>query len=463
MDECEEDGASVASSSRSYYAEGCSVEMSSRVSSLYRKVAHEKDIPSQVHVEVSQILLKIQQGLVNGDMLSKQSQMLLMCTLSSLHRRIIRMEDTAFFADTESMRVMLKAGREDFIRTATFIFITIAIADAVARKGGGAATTVERTAATVELEECMQRSLWIEVCRPPSKKRAMEPTETQSVDGVPIDPVVFERSKLEHLVDRPTLCDEKSSVWTTVLHQPGSIAGSAVRMASCMLPNAVNENAFRSLMFTFSRYSSLQMHVQMLNATLNDRDFLTLAARRFAIVASDEIEDALLPVVSAAESECGQLILRDLMLSFLLPRSVVGHRRTLALSREASTAATAGYALITETAHQTAMQGPEFIWRNSTSELKRMCALLAGIAVLTTKTTDDMVRKATAFDGLVQLPFLETVPPPLTQQRLALVPTTRSWVLYTVSPKGMPIVELSKRGFQGLLYAALAFKEHTFS
>ena len=91
--------------------------------------------------------------------------------------------------------------------------------------------------------------------------------------------------------------------------------------------------------------------------------------------------------------------------------------------------------------------------------MKRVCALLAGIAMLTTTGTDDTIRKATAFNGLVQLPFLETVPPAKrTQARLALVPTTRSWALYSLSASGKPIVEISQRGFDGLVMAVVCFR-----
>jgi hypothetical protein len=454
------DRESVASSSQQSYAVYSNVSTSDvafKITHLYKKLAHDRDITTRDHLLASETLLEVQQGLATGQSFSKQSQMLLMCVISSLARRVVRMEECAFFAEDEAKRVAMNTQREDFIRTSIFVFITIATADFVARK----CALIDDGAAQAELDMCMQRSLWSELCKPPSRKRALEPTTTESVDGVAIDPVIFERSNLEHLVGRPILSDEKSNSWAAVLHQPGNVAGAALRLASCLLRDAVNEDAFRPLMLTFAKHSSLQMHVQMLNSSLNDRDFLTLSARRFAALESKEIEASLSTVVGAAESEAGQVILRDLVLSFLLPRSIVGYRRTLSLSREASTAASASYPLITEVAHQTAMQGPELIWKNSDSELKRMCALLSGIAVLTTKGTEDITRKSTAFGGLVQLPFLETIPPHPRQPRLALVPTTRSWVLYTVSEKGVPVVELSKKGFDGLLYAALAFREKT--
>ena len=58
------------------------------------------------------------------------------------------------------------------------------------------------------------------------------------------------------------------------------------------------------------------------------------------------------------------------------------------------------------------MAGAEFIWQHSKDELERACALLAGVAILTTRGGEDPIRKKDAFVGRVSLPFLETTPPP---------------------------------------------------
>jgi hypothetical protein len=200
------------------------------------------------------------------------------------------------------------------------------------------------------------------------------------------------------------------------------------------------------------------MSVQMLKS---ERDFMTLSTQRIRSLTAKDRENALSSVISAAESESGQSVLRDLVMSFLLPRKVVGQRRTLLLSRETSARASKEFPWVASLAHEVAMQGAEHVFEHSKSELKRVCALLTGIAMLTTTGTDDTIRKATAFNGLVQLPFLETVPPSNRMQpRLALVPTTRSWALYTLSRSGRPVVELSQRGFDGLVMAVLCFREH---
>jgi len=452
----EEDAVSVASSShRSFadYSHTSSGNVSSLTQKLYHALAHDETITSKQHMRAAQVVRSIQLALVGGAVLGRTAQTLLMCTISSLYRRIVRMDEQSFFETDEHLKGALKVEKEDFMNTATLVFILISTGDLLAR----GRTPIDGDAAQRELDECMKRSLWLELCKPPNKKRTMDEATT-SVEGEEIDPSVFERSQMEHLVGRPMLAEENSSGWSRALYEPGATAGAAVRLSSSLLTDAFDHRPFRDLMITFARCSAQQMCVHMLRSQ-NDRDFLTLSARRFAMAASSEREEALVAIVQAGESELGQQVLRDMMLSFLLPKSVVGVRRTLALSRESATAATAGYPFITEIAHQTAMQGCEFVWKNSDSELKRLCALLSGIAMLTTKGTDDLVRKATAFSGLVQLPFLETVPPSPKQPRLAMVPTNRSWVLYSLSAKGTPVVELSKRGFDGLIFSVLAFRD----
>lgn len=150
-------------------------------------------------------------------------------------------------------------------------------------------------------------------------------------------------------------------------------------------------------------------------------------------------------------------ILRDLLLSFLLPSSVVGVRRHLLMSRAASTAAGVDHADAVNTAHSVAMAGSEFIWQHSKDELERACTLLTGVAILTTRGGEDPIRKRDAFVGRVSLPFFETTPPPSGVKRLALIPDQKRWVLYKIDQGGAPSVMCNLRGFEGLCDCLLEF------
>lgn len=92
---------------------------------------------------------------------------------------------------------------------------------------------------------------------------------------------------------------------------------------------------------------------------------------------------------------------------------------------------------------------------HGTDPLERMCCLLAGVAVLTTKGDEDPIRKVDAFCGRVALPFLETRSPRSDVMRMALVPRARRWILFRLNNRGMPAVAASQYGFEGLCNVVL--------
>ena len=151
----------------------------------------------------------------------------------------------------------------------------------------------------------------------------------------------------------------------------------------------------------------------------------------------------------AAESEAGQSVIRDILLSFLLPSSHVGVRRTLLLTRASSTRAGVDFPELVARAHEVAMAGSEWIWSNGTDALERMCCLLAGLAVLTTKGDEDPIRKADAFNGRLKLPFIETTAPASDVPRVVLIPSARRWVLDRIDARGRPVILCSLRDFEG--------------
>jgi hypothetical protein len=141
----------------------------------------------------------------------------------------------------------------------------------------------------------------------------------------------------------------------------------------------------------------------------------------------------LLNIVSAAESETGQVYFRELMSSFNLPRNVVGVRRTLMLSRATNEVAALKHSDVVHESHTKAMLGAEHCYalpidesRQWASEVIQMSTLLAGAAMLIRKP-EDCPRTSTAFRGKISLPFLE-LPKPC-GRRLHYMQSTHSWVL----------------------------------
>jgi hypothetical protein len=150
--------------------------------------------------------------------------------------------------------------------------------------------------------------------------------------------------------------------------------------------------------------------------------------------------------------------MRDMVLSFLLPSSVVGVRRTLLLPRAVATKATTEYTELVQFAHETAMEGVEWTWENSQDPLKLMCALLTAVACLTTREGEDPIRKSDAFGGLVTLPFLTTATPAENRLRVSLVPESRRWILFRMQDKE-PVVQAAVEGLEGVKLAMVGLSE----
>ncbi len=141
-------------------------------------------------------------------------------------------------------------------------------------------------------------------------------------------------------------------------------------------------------------------------------DFCSLNVGDFLSDANPELKEKQLKgIVDGADSEAGQTVLRDLILSFLLPRELIGVRTTLQLPRDASKRAGEEHGLILARAHDAAMRGAPYSYAEDEDEVHQACALLSGFAMLQLakeKNTD--VRAAAPFSGLLQIFFLEAKP-----------------------------------------------------
>jgi hypothetical protein len=147
-----------------------------------------------------------------------------------------------------------------------------------------------------------------------------------------------------------------------------------------------------------------------------------------------------------------------MVLSFLLPSSVVGVRRTLLLPRAVATKATMEYTDIVQFAHETAMEGLEWTWEHSEDPLKLTCALLTAVACLTTREGEDPIRKGDAFGGLVSLPFLNTATPAESKFRVSMIPESKRWVLFKMQ-NGEPIVQAAVEGLEGVKLTLVGLSE----
>lgn len=129
------------------------------------------------------------------------------------------------------------------------------------------------------------------------------------------------------------------------------------------------------------------------------------------VVTARETEERLRAVADAGDSEAGQLVMRDLMTSFLAPRVEIGLRRTLISASEQKAFIIRNYAENVQRANSAMLRTTSIVWRDESEEaLERTCALLAGAAVLLSPDMNTL-RKGDAYGGRIRLPFLNVARP----------------------------------------------------
>ena len=254
-------------------------------------------------------------------------------------------------------------------------------------------------------------------------KRGTQPTEEES-------PEAFFGS-LKALLESPGLGEETE------------VAAWALARGVALLADG-SVDALRPFARAFFLSSVAVLQIRYL---ATDTDFLSLGMRRDGV----PIET----IVAAADSEAGQVVIRDMFLSFTLPITLVGVRRTLLVTREAAHVATQAHPQQTQEGHAVAMQGAVSIWNTSDDETKRTAAVLAGLACLLTRGGPDPIRKADAFGGRVILPFLEARPPAdKAVARVMLDRWTNRWSLFRIAG-AEPEVLASGQGLEGLVLCAI--------
>ena len=163
--------------------------------------------------------------------------------------------------------------------------------------------------------------------------------------------------------------------------------------------------------------------------------FCSLSVGKVLEEANPEMQEKRLRgIVDGADSEVGQQVLRDLILSFLLPRELLGARKTLLLPREASKRAGVEHGMLLSQAHDAAMRGAPWSYSDDENETHKICALLSGLAMLQlAKQKNADVRIAVPFDGLLQIGFLELLPC-THKKRLVYDEEMDTWRVYSRNP-----------------------------
>lgn len=235
-----------------------------------------------------------------------------------------------------------------------------------------------------------------------------------------------------------------TSSWSEVLTDDAAVSRAALSCAASVDGAGAVEKTW-ILARVFFAASASAMASALLNSAHvveDSADFLTLDTLAFMQQANAEADSGLAALVQSADSEAGQEVFRDILLSFILPAHAVGVRRTLLLGREANRIATANFTAVVNEAHEAAMRGAVHEWEHGAATSKA-CALLAGLAIVLSRGKS--VRKSDAFAGRLALPFLQTVPS--SGYTIGLV--DRCFVCFTMKGDA-PQIAVRGKGFEGL-------------
>lgn len=427
------------------------------VQKIHRRLVLDSELSFSRHTEACEHLVLLRQSIQDDGALPKKAREHMLCTGISVWRRAFLSSDV----QTELLQ-----------RTCTLAFVVLCMSEAASTLNSASSSTTQTAQL---LTSAGKTSVWsllqpmVEIATSKTITNELEaraanpeiPEDTlirlvePSTDGAPEDNSDLNEEAEAEEDDDDRVSKRRRVTWREVIDDAkvprmGDLARMTMQKAVAFMRTDAVVSTLDEMGADYFRYTSLHICETMLMPR-GEEDVVTLSSAPSLRLTQEQREEKLAVIVSNAESEAGQMLSRDLLMSMWLPANVVKTRRTLVLSRQASTFAGAEYPEITQRAHEVAMQGAEWCWQNSNHECERMGMLLAGLAIMTTRTSGDdpdAIRKKDAFGGRVQLPFLETAPP-LAGMRLVLIPHAKRWILYRLTSHGTPSVVLSQRGFEG--------------
>lgn len=375
-------------------------------------VRHALSVES--HKKATVYMLRLRDILLRGSRLSQNSKMSLLCAGANCARRIVCETDESSYIK------LLKT-------TQSLVFFLISLSDGqvqVDRECAGDDTNIE------DSDEDML------VKRP---RKSMRHNEQMIL--------AWKSKSLAEKISPETTPD---SSWSRDIQSDVIVSRAALEEVRFIVGRDMSK--LYDLSCTFFRCSASAIASSMLANSApviqDESSFLTLDTVSMMNDANEYHSDKLSAISEAAESESGQAIFRDMIMSFKLPQCVVGTRSTICFSRATNTVATKQHASVVNGAHDAAMRGSAWSYINDGDEIHKISALLAGYALIVADKNMD-VRKSNAFGGRVCLPFFESISPPPHIPRLLLLHESNEWVVFSMLPNGQPKVKCRKSGFSG--------------
>ena len=219
---------------------------------------------------------------------------------------------------------------------------------------------------------------------------------------------------------------------------------------------------------------------------------LTRLAREGALSTSADLANSAAALAECADAELGQQVLRELIVTFYLPRAACPPRKSVFLERNAMRRAEKEHANVLNHAYRTALQGPLNVWekgvlcdngdanammrsdfldeqtkherqRALASEaehggdddlskwyLERACVMLSAIAVNVYKDTID-ARRRDAFGGVVEMPCFQRSDPLFHKCAPRLLLHNDVWTCYGQTERGSLEVHVKGCGLNALV------------
>jgi len=318
------------------------------VKKVHGKLGHSGPLSLTQHLGATKKIRVLRDRLANGESLDSKTLILMLCTGIACHRRWAVGEASA--RDTggdgggikdEAAEIKMNEDARELVKgTATLLFTLLCLAERKKNKPFNLETAREAVA-TAGLT-----SVWAQLKPKPVPKK-----KKKKKKPVPNQPAAEDEEEEEELDEEDR---REQAMWEIATRLSASeVARHTLTLGvSCLEDEA--SNAIDGLMAFFFRSAGANMAESMLMPDGN-QDFVSLAlAKPMAEMKGEERTKRLKALSIAAESEAGQSVVRDMLLSFLLPASHVGVRRTLVLTRASSTRAGVDYPELTSRSHEVA-------------------------------------------------------------------------------------------------------------
>ena len=287
------------------------------------------------HLAAGRALVRLRDALLAGEALSQRAELTLLCVGIALRRRWLSTQSQMSEDDSADTKRDAEDSLELLRGSVNLIFVLLCVVER--RRANQDAEEAAR-----QIEAFQNTPVW-KVLAPPSRKRAREGEAGEEAEG---------EAEGEAGEGAPTGGEANEGGWARALRLTAAdVARMTLTVGAARVGAGGDGGQAEELALLHFRAEAASMATRLLMPSPRD-EYVSLGTKR----GDESVPRAkrLLAIAQAGESEAGQSILRDMVLSWLLPPRLVGVRRGLLLSRATSTAAGVDWPLAVQRAHDVA-------------------------------------------------------------------------------------------------------------